>query len=203
VTSIYASYCENTPLETLIIGTSVKSIGESAFSAFWEESAKLSTIYSYATTPPVCADDNVFNNINKQTCKLYVPRGTVDDYKAAKTWKDFFNIIEEEETKCATPTISLENGKVKFASATKGVEFHYEVTVAGSKKGTGNEVEIPAKYTVSVYATKAGLEDSEVSTAELSGNAGGSSSGLAGDANNDGVINAADIVTIVNIIMGR
>ena len=203
VTSIYASYCEGTPLETLIIGTSVKRIGESAFSAFWEESAKLSTIYSYATTPPVCADDNVFNNINKQTCKLYVPRGTVDDYKAAKTWKDFFNIIEEEETKCATPTISLENGKVKFASATKGVEFHYEVTVAGSKKGTGNEVEIPAKYTVSVYATKAGLEDSEVSTAELSGNAGGSSSGLAGDANNDGVINAADIVTIVNIIMGR
>ena len=203
VTSIHASYCEGTPLETLIIGTSVKSIGEAAFSAFWEESAKLSTIYSYATTPPVCADDNVFNNINKQTCKLYVPRGTVDDYKAAKTWKDFFNIIEEEETKCATPTISLENGKVKFASATKGVEFHYEVTVAGSKKGTGNEVEIPAKYTVSVYATKAGLEDSEVSTAELSGNAGGSSSGLAGDANNDGVINAADIVTIVNIIMGR
>ena len=94
VTSIYASYCEGTPLETLIIGTSVKSIGELAFSAFWEESAKLSTIYSYATTPPVCADDNVFNNINKQTCKLYVPRGTVDDYKAAKTWKDFFNIIE-------------------------------------------------------------------------------------------------------------
>lgn len=203
VTSIYASYCENTPLETLIIGTSVKSIGESAFSAFWEESAKLSAIYSYATTPPVCADDNVFNNINKQTCKLYVPRGTVDDYKAAKTWKDFFNIIEEEETKCATPTISLENGQLKFASTTKGVEFHYEVTVAGSKKGTGNEVEIPAKYTVSVYATKAGLEDSEVSTAELSGNAGGSSSGLAGDANNDGVINATDIVTIVNIIMGR
>jgi hypothetical protein len=203
VTSIYASYCEGTPLETLIIGTSVKSIGESAFSAFWEESAKLSTIYSYATTPPVCADDNVFNNINKQTCKLYVPRGTVDDYKAAKTWKDFFNIIEEEETKCATPTISLENGQLKFASTTKGVVFHYDVTLSGSKKGTGNEVNVPATYVVSVYATKAGLENSDVSTAQITGNAGGSSSGLAGDANNDGVINAADIVTIVNIIMGR
>ena len=65
VTSIYESYCEGTPLETLILGTSVKNIGESAFSAFWEERAKLSVIYSYATTPPVCADDNVFNNINK------------------------------------------------------------------------------------------------------------------------------------------
>ena len=69
VTSIYTSYCEGCPLETLILGTSISSIGESAFSAFWEESAKLSEIYSYAMTPPVCADDNVFNNINKQTCK--------------------------------------------------------------------------------------------------------------------------------------
>ena len=202
VTSIYTSYCEGCPLETLILGTSVSRIGESAFSAFWEESAKLSEIYSYAMTPPVCADDNVFNNINKQTCKLYVPAGTVNTYKAAPTWKDFFNIESLAETKCAAPTITLENGKVKFASATKGVEFHYEVTVAGSKKGTGNEVEVPAKYVVSVYATKAGLEDSEVSTAELTGNAGGSS-GLFGDANNDGVTNAADVVTLVNIIMGN
>ena len=201
VTSIYESYCEGTPLETLILGRSVKSISESAFSAFWEESAKLSVIYSYATTPPVCIDDNVFNNINKQTCKLYVPVGTVSAYKNAKTWIDFFVIEEMAETKCATPTISLENGKLKFTSTTKGVEFHYEVTVAGSKKGIGNEVEVPAKYTVSVYATKAGLEDSDVSTVELSGNAGGSSSGVVGDVNNDGVTNAADVVTLVNIIM--
>ena len=203
VTSIYESYCEGTPLETLILGTSVESIGESAFSAFWEESAKLSVIYSYAMTPPVCADDNVFNNINKQTCKLIVPRGTVDAYKAANTWKDFFSIEEMDETKCAAPTITLENGKLKFASATKGVEFHYEVTLSGSENGTGSEVIVPATYKVSVYAKKAGLEDSEVSTTEITGNAGGSSSGLAGDANNDGVINAADIVTIVNIIMGN
>lgn len=201
VTSIYTNFCEGTPLETLIIGKGVRSIGESAFSAFWEESAKLSVIYSYATTPPTCADDNVFNNINKQTCKLYVPIGTVDAYKNANTWKDFFSIEEMAETKCAAPTITLENGKLKFTSTTAGVEFHYQVTLSGSKEGTGSEVEVPAKYVVSVYATKAGLEDSEVSTAELTGNAGGTVS--AGDANNDGVINAADIVAIVNIIMGK
>lgn len=203
VTSIYASYCENTPLETLIIGTSVKSIGEAAFSAFWEESAKLSTIYSYATTPPVCADDNVFNNINKQTCKLYVPRGTVDDYKVAKTWKDFFNIIEEKETKCATPTISLENGQLKFASTTKGVVFHYDVTLSGSKKGTGGEVNVPATYVVSVYATKAGLENSEVATATIEGSSISGGSAGSGDVNGDGKVDAADIVAIVKIIMGR
>lgn len=201
VTSIYTSYCEGCPLETLILGTSVSRIGESAFSAFWEESAKLSVIYSYAMTPPVCVDDNVFNNINKQTCKLYVPAGTVNTYKAAPTWKDFFNIESLAETKCAAPTITLENGKLKFASTTKGVEFHYNVTVSGSKEGIGNEIEVPSKYNVSVYATKAGLEDSDVTTTEIAGVVSGSN--LAGDANCDGVINTADIVTIVNTIFSK
>ena len=201
VTSIYTSYCEGCPLETLILGTSVSRIGESAFSAFWEESAKLSVIYSYAMTPPVCVDDNVFNNINKQTCKLYVPAGTVNTYKAAPTWKDFFNIESLAETKCAAPTITLENGKLKFASTTKGVEFHYNVTVSGSKEGIGSEIEVPSKYNVSVYATKAGLEDSDVTTTEITGVVSGSN--LAGDANCDGVINTADIVTIVNTIFSR
>ena len=201
VTSIYTSYCEGCPLGTLILGTSVSRIGESAFSAFWEESAKLSEIYSYAMTPPVCADDNVFNNINKQTCKLYVPAGTVNTYKAAPTWKDFFNIESLAETKCAAPTITLENGKLKFASTTKGVEFHYNVTVSGSKEGIGSEIEVPSKYNVSVYATKAGLEDSDVTTTEITGVVSGSN--LAGDANCDGVINTADIVTIVNTIFSK
>ena len=94
VTSIYANYCEGCPLETLILGTSVSRISDSAFSAFWEESAKLREIYSNAMTPPVCADDNVFNNINKQTCKLYVPVGTVNAYKAADVWKNFLKTEE-------------------------------------------------------------------------------------------------------------
>jgi hypothetical protein len=200
VTSIYTSYCEGCPLETLILGISISRIGESAFSAFWEESAKLSEIYSYAMTPPVCADDNVFNNINKQTCKLYVPIGTVDAYKAAPTWKDFINIESMAETKCAAPTISLENGKLKFTSTTKGAAFHYNVTLSGSKEGTGSEVEVPVKYKVSVYATKSGLEDSDVTTTEITGVASGFN--MAGDANGDGYIDAADIVFIVNIITG-
>ncbi len=93
VTAIHASFCEGCPLEKLVLGSSVARIGESAFSAFWEESAKLNTIYSYATTPPVCADANVFNNINKTKCKLYVLVENIDAYKVAYVWKDFFNIV--------------------------------------------------------------------------------------------------------------
>lgn len=92
VTAVHASFCEGCPLETLLLGSSVAQIGESAFSAFWEESAKLNAIYCHAATPPVCADANVFNNINKTTCKLYVPKEYIDAYKAADVWKEFFNI---------------------------------------------------------------------------------------------------------------
>lgn len=92
VTAVHASFCEGCPLERLILGSSVAQIGEYAFSAFWEESAKLNTIYCYATTPPVCADSNVFNNINKTTCKLYVPEESIDAYKVANVWKEFLNI---------------------------------------------------------------------------------------------------------------
>ena len=79
-------------MEKLVLGSSVTQIGENAFSAIWEESAKLNAIYCHATTPPVCADANVFNNISKTTCKLFVPGNAIDAYKAADVWKDFFNI---------------------------------------------------------------------------------------------------------------
>ncbi len=92
VTAVHAFFCEGCPLEKLVLGSSVTQIGENAFSAIWEESAKLNAIYCHATTPPVCADANVFNNISKTTCKLFVPGNAIDAYKAADVWKDFFNI---------------------------------------------------------------------------------------------------------------
>ena len=60
------------------------------------------------------------------------------------------------------------------------------------------------KYIVSVYAIKEGCENSETVTKEITidGNSG-EGSGVPGDLNGDGVINAADIVQIVNIIMGN
>ncbi len=36
-----------------------------------------------------------FNGINKATCKLYVPMGTVNAYREAIGWHEFENIIEE------------------------------------------------------------------------------------------------------------
>jgi len=42
--------------------------------------------------------NSVFENVDKNTCKLYVPTGSSSLYLAATAWSDFANIIEEEVT---------------------------------------------------------------------------------------------------------
>lgn len=110
-----------------------------------------------------------------------------------------FNVtVKEPETlKCATPTISLAGGKVHFECATEGVLFHYEFTTPESGNGTGNDVAVTPTYVVKVYASKAGYADSEIATANIN------VAGLKGDVNDDGVVDIADAVKIVNFVVGK
>ena len=73
-----------------------------------------------------------------------------------------------EETKCATPTFNLENGKtytdaqtLEINSTTADATIHY--TVNGGEEKTGQPAEFTenGKYTVEAWATKDGLTDSE------------------------------------------
>ena len=64
------------------------SIGEYAF-AFC---SSLKNITSFAVTPPACSP-RVFYNVETQACTLNVPEESVDLYKAASVWKDFYNIV--------------------------------------------------------------------------------------------------------------
>jgi hypothetical protein len=114
---------------------------------------------------------NTFNNAT-----LYVPKGTIEKYKATSGWKDFLFIEEgtgpnggeTPETKtCATPTIDYQNGKLTFGCATEGATCQYTIADEDIKAGSGNEVQLAVTYTISVYATKAGYENSETATATL------------------------------------
>ncbi|GHT21633.1 hypothetical protein AGMMS4957_10660 [Bacteroidia bacterium] len=59
----------------------------------------LKEIHSENPTPPTVVDPtNTFANVDRTTCKLYVPKGSLAAYKAAYGWMDFFNIIEEGTT---------------------------------------------------------------------------------------------------------
>ena len=84
------SGCTN--LQKIYLGNSVKAIGEDAFSSC----INITQISSEAVVPPTC-EIGVFTYINKSKCKLIVPNNSIDAYKQADQWKDFF-LIEGSTT---------------------------------------------------------------------------------------------------------
>ena len=75
-------------LKVLSLGSSIESLNASEF----ENCQALERIYSYNPVPPTCGNNRVFNGVNKQTCLLLVPDMSIDLYKAAPVWSEFFNI---------------------------------------------------------------------------------------------------------------
>ena len=174
VTSIeYAAFYGCSGLTSVTIGSGVTSIGNHAF-----EGVDISTVISLIENPFEITgktpnyrtfSQNTFNNAT-----LYVPKGTIDKYKATYGWKDFLFIEEgagggdtPTTQKCEKPTISYENGKLTFSSATDGAVCQYSITDTDIKAGSGNEVQLGVTYNISVYATKLGYDNSETATATL------------------------------------
>jgi len=179
----------------------VTSIGERAFNG-----ADIPTVISLIENPFAItgktSNSRTFTQNTFLNATLYVPKGTIEKYKATGGWKDFLFIEEgtgggdtPEPQKCATPTINYENGKLTFSCATEGATCQYSITDTDIKTGSGNEVQLTTTYKVTVYATKAGYEDSDIATKEI--NLGG---GGAQDVNGDGIVDTQDVLEIYKYI---
>lgn len=84
-----------TGLTLMTIPASITAIGTSAF----YNCSGLSTLYALPITPIVLSStSNVFYNVNKTSCTLYVPVGSKANYQSATLWKDFQNIVEVSTT---------------------------------------------------------------------------------------------------------
>ena len=77
------------------------------------------------------------------------------------------SFTQDISDKCATPTISYSYGKLTFNSDTEDVVFHSTITDTDITSYLSKDVELGVTYTITVYATKEGYNDSDVATATL------------------------------------
>ena len=102
------SYCR--ALTSVIISNSVTTIGERTFAncysltsvtipssvtriedGAFSDCGNVKQITSEAVTPPYCSR-YAFDGVNRNECKLFVPKNSIDAYKKAYIWKGFFLI---------------------------------------------------------------------------------------------------------------
>lgn len=168
VTSIgYGAFQGCRGLTSVIIGSGVKNIGWEAFA----QCNELKDVYCLAENVPNTNTD-AFKDSYPEYTTLHVPANSINAYKTTAPWSSFgkFENLDgsgTETKKCATPTISYGGKKLTFNCETEGVEYVYEIKDADIKKGYDSEVSLSATYEISVYATKAGYENSDVATAIL------------------------------------
>ena len=132
VTSIgHDAFWKCSGLTALTIPASVTSIGNSAFAYC----TGLTSIYADGPTPvDLSSSSDVFGNINKTTCTLYVPIDSKSLYTAAYQWQDFANIKERS-------TAGFTVGGIAYLITSSTSPKTVEVAYGGNYT---SEVSIPA-----------------------------------------------------------
>ena len=189
------SFAECSGLTSVVIGGGVKTIGSKAFANCHE----LTDVTCSAENVPSTQSD-AFEGSYIEYSTLHIPESAINDYKNIEPWCNF-GVIKtftgEELNKCATPTIIIEDGKIKFYCETEGVDFISNVSTIDEKDYYDAELNLTYVYKVTVYAQKDGYKNSDIATAELM------STGIFGDLNGDGTVNVADHVKLTEIIMNQ
>ena len=197
-------------LISITIGCGVTSIGEQAFANCDE----LMDVYCLAENleneswygEGLYTYPDAFKESYPQAMTLHVPAASIEAYRSTEPWSQFKAFVALEDgdipatQKCATPTISFNNGKVSFTCETEGAEFVSEVKASDAKLYYDSEYTLSQKYTISVYATKTGYDNSDTVTRDIIITGDGKTI-IVGDVDGDGKVNVADHVKLSEIIM--
>lgn len=110
-------------LESFSFGTGLKSIGDEAFS----DCTGMKKLVSKTAVPPVCGPQ-ALDDINKWECTLYVPQESLDAYKSAAQWKEFFFLetgIKDvpNTSSSATESARYSTDGTRIASPQKGINI--------------------------------------------------------------------------------
>ena len=163
----------------------------------------LENFYCEVPFSKVSTNENPFENSQvNEGATLHVPSADVTSYKTTYPWSQFTNVVAlsgttppSPTTKCGKPVISYSGGKIEFTCSTPDVDFVSSVSSADVKSYTSSSITLALKFTVSVYATKAGFDNSDVVTKDIEI--------VLGDMDGNGTLDATDVVKLVDKIMGR
>ena len=121
-------------LKKVTIGESVKTINNNAF----YNCVNLETIFNYRPTP-TNAYSTAFDGVDKFECALYVLPNSIDLYKSASVWRDFYYTYAIGATAATVNEVSVTPAVNTAAVAWPAVEnaFTYELVI---KDKSGNIV---------------------------------------------------------------
>jgi hypothetical protein len=88
----YAAFLHNDRIKTVNIGSGVTAINGWAFKGL--DSLKSLTC-NVVDAAGIALGKDVFDEIDKKACTLYVPKGAAATYREAPQWKEFKNIVEK------------------------------------------------------------------------------------------------------------
>ena len=181
-------------LTSITIPSSVTSLGESCFSGCSGlTSITIPSSVTYVGSDCFIGCDNIetvyFKGkyCNSSYTDLHIPKTSIikvpteylQDYKDAFgfSYKYIYAWNSSESgddtkpvTPCATPSISYESGKLKFACETAGAKYHYTISdkdMATDALSEDGNVFLSAAYDISVYATADGYKASDKTEATL------------------------------------
>ena len=137
-------------LTSVTIGKNVQTIGSSAF---WG-CESLTSVTAYNPTP-VDIDGYVFSGVDRRNCTLYVPAGSVEDYRNAEGWwrrfEEILPIVAYDFE--AAPTITpVENDETITALSTFTLTFDERPALVGDSAAvmkTDSSAYYPARITAS------------------------------------------------------
>ncbi len=142
-------------LTTVSIPTSVTSLGTKAFA----NCLGLQKIYVYETTPlDLTNSATVFAGVNKRTCELHIPDGTLAIYRAANQWGEFIRLRESDTALKTIEDVSVTvfPNPVKENFRVTGLDGVFTVTLLDITGNTVLTQEASANESISMSSFPAG-----------------------------------------------
>lgn len=153
------SGCES--LTNVTLGNEINKIEYGTFSGC----PSLAELNILAVVPPVIEGDN-FSNSNYMDMTVYVPVQSLDTYRSADTWKNFWNIQGKDfssgvttdpiKGRCEMPSLSLDGYNIVASCPTANADVRVIVSPDDARSETlasGESMTMNGQYQITAYAS--------------------------------------------------